>query len=197
MLGSRLGLQLFQYLLRPGRHRLGQPRQPGHVDTVGLIRTACNDAAQEGHLGAPFLHRNAIVLDPVILQIRELMMGQYFRKRLVRDGLIAENEQPKEGEIRFYANSLQRTIATAQYFSSGMLPIANVPIEHHALFLHKACVFPAIVPLDTFFLYHGPAGIIQIIFLALHCAPGVIRQLVPKLTGYHTALAADAFCQIH
>ena len=59
-------------------------------------------------------------------------MGQYFRKRLVRDGLIAENEQPKEGEIRFYANSLQRTIATAQYFSSGMLPIANVPIEHHA-----------------------------------------------------------------
>ncbi len=62
----------------------------------------------------------------------ETMMGQYFRKRLVRDGLIAENEQPKEGEIRFYANSLQRTIATAQYFSSGMLPIANVPIEHHA-----------------------------------------------------------------
>lgn len=62
----------------------------------------------------------------------ETIMGQYFRKRLVADGLIAENEQPKEGEVRFYANSLQRTIATAQYFSSGMLPVANVPIEHHA-----------------------------------------------------------------
>ena len=60
----------------------------------------------------------------------EAIMGQYFRERLVHDGLITENEQPKEGEVRFYANSMQRTIATAQYFSSGMLPVANVRIEH-------------------------------------------------------------------
>ncbi|SHK80345.1 glucose-1-phosphatase [Selenomonas ruminantium] len=60
----------------------------------------------------------------------ETMMGQYFRQRLVRDGLITENYLPKEGEVRFYANSMQRTIATAQYFSSGMLPVANVTIEH-------------------------------------------------------------------
>lgn len=60
----------------------------------------------------------------------ETMMGQYFRKRLVKDGLITENYQPKDGEMRFYANSMQRTIATAQYFSSGMLPVANVRIEH-------------------------------------------------------------------
>jgi glucose-1-phosphatase len=61
----------------------------------------------------------------------ETMMGQYFRKWLVREGLIKENEIPAEGTMRFYANSLQRTIATAQYFSSGMLPVANVRIEHH------------------------------------------------------------------
>ena len=61
----------------------------------------------------------------------ETMMGQYFRKWLVSEGLIQENEIPAEGTIRFYANSLQRTIATAQYFSSGMLPVANVRIEHH------------------------------------------------------------------
>ena len=60
----------------------------------------------------------------------ETMMGQYFRKRLVQDGLITENYQPADGEVRFYANSRQRTIATAQYFSSGMLPVANVTIEH-------------------------------------------------------------------
>ena len=58
-------------------------------------------------------------------------MGQYFRKWLVGEGLMQENEIPAEGTIRFYANSLQRTIATAQYFSSGMLPVANVRIEHH------------------------------------------------------------------
>ena len=42
-----------------------------------------------------------------------------------------ENHLPAEGTMRFYANSMQRTIATAQYFSSGMLPVANVKIEHH------------------------------------------------------------------
>ena len=61
----------------------------------------------------------------------ETMMGQYFRKWLVSEGLMQENEIPVEGSMRFYANSLQRTIATAQYFSSGMLPVANVRIEHH------------------------------------------------------------------
>ena len=58
-------------------------------------------------------------------------MGQYFRKWLVREGLMQENEIPVEGIMRFYANSLQRTIATAQYFSAGMLPVANIRIEHH------------------------------------------------------------------
>ena len=61
----------------------------------------------------------------------ETMMGQYFRKWLVSEGLMRENEIPAEGTMRFYANSLQRTIATAQYFSSGMLPVANIHIEHH------------------------------------------------------------------
>ena len=61
----------------------------------------------------------------------ETMMGQYFRKWLVSEGLMLENEIPAEGTMRFYANSLQRTIATAQYFSSGMLPVANISIEHH------------------------------------------------------------------
>jgi glucose-1-phosphatase len=61
----------------------------------------------------------------------ETMMGQYFRKWLVSEGLMRENEIPAEGTMRFYANSLQRTIATAQYFSSGMLPVANIRIEHH------------------------------------------------------------------
>ena len=61
----------------------------------------------------------------------ETIMGQYFRKWLVSEGLIQENEIPAEGTMRFYANSLQRTIATTQHFSSGMLPVANIRIEHH------------------------------------------------------------------
>ncbi len=62
----------------------------------------------------------------------ETTMGQYFREWLEMEELIPQNWDPGENEARFYANAKQRTIATAQYFSSGMLPVANVPIETHA-----------------------------------------------------------------
>ena len=59
----------------------------------------------------------------------ETIMGQYFRQWLESEGLIGANYVPEIGEMRFYANSYQRTIATARYFSSGMLPMANIHIE--------------------------------------------------------------------
>ena len=58
----------------------------------------------------------------------ETAMGQYFRKWLISEGLFEENYRPQNDEIRFYANAKQRTIATAQYFSSGFLPVANSDI---------------------------------------------------------------------
>ena len=61
----------------------------------------------------------------------ETLMGQYYRQWLEQEGLIPRNYVPAENEVRFYANSYQRTIATTQYFSSGMLPIANVRVERH------------------------------------------------------------------
>ena len=61
----------------------------------------------------------------------EAAMGQFFRKYLENRKFIPANWIPKDGEVRFYANSMQRTIATAQFFSTGMLPVANVDIEYH------------------------------------------------------------------
>lgn len=66
--------------------------------------------------------------------VAETIMGQYFRKYLEDEKFIPENWVPGEGETRFYANSFQRTIATGRYFSSGMLPVANVKIEHKLAF---------------------------------------------------------------
>lgn len=62
--------------------------------------------------------------------VLETMMGQYFRKWLVDEGLFEENAVPTTDEVNFYANSMQRTIATAQYFSSGFMPLANVRVNH-------------------------------------------------------------------
>lgn len=66
--------------------------------------------------------------------VLETEMGQYFRKWLEGEGLIPENYRPEANAVRIYANSKQRTIATAHYFSSGFLPAANPLIEYHAEF---------------------------------------------------------------
>ena len=66
--------------------------------------------------------------------VLETLMGQYFRLRLEKEGLFPENYRPEEGAVRFYANAKQRTLATARYFSAGLLPVAAVPIESHAAY---------------------------------------------------------------
>ena len=62
--------------------------------------------------------------------VLETIMGQFFRKWTVNEGLFTENAVPTVYEVNFYANSMQRTIATAQYFSSGFMPVANLHINH-------------------------------------------------------------------
>ena len=66
--------------------------------------------------------------------VLETEMGQYFRKWLEIEEFIPENWLPEDGELRIYANSKQRTLATAHYFSSGFLPAADVTIEHYGEF---------------------------------------------------------------
>ncbi len=62
--------------------------------------------------------------------IQETGMGEYFRKWLDQEGLIPENSVPGEGEVRFYARDKQRCRATARYFAAGMLPLADIVVEH-------------------------------------------------------------------
>ena len=50
--------------------------------------------------------------------VLETEMGQYFRKYLENENFITPQYVPAEGEFRFYANSRQRTFATAKFFSA-------------------------------------------------------------------------------
>ncbi len=68
-------------------------------------------------------------------------MGQYFRLWLEKEGLFPENYIPLDGAVRFYANGLQRTQATAHYFSAGLLPVAVVPVERHVEYNGMDSVF--------------------------------------------------------
>ncbi len=62
--------------------------------------------------------------------VLETEMGQFFRKWVVSEGLLPDNYRPTGEEVLFYANSRQRTFATAKYFSAGFLPFANIEITH-------------------------------------------------------------------
>lgn len=62
--------------------------------------------------------------------VLETQMGQYFRKWAVDAGLFPENYVPTADDLNVIANSMQRCMATAQYFTSGFLPVANVRVNH-------------------------------------------------------------------
>lgn len=65
--------------------------------------------------------------------ILETEFGQYFRKYLQDYNFLDEYWVPtseSDETYYFYANKPQRTRATAQYFSSALLPISNVPIKY-------------------------------------------------------------------
>ena len=61
----------------------------------------------------------------------EMEMGQFFREWLVGEGFFAKNGVPEAGSVRFYANSIQRTRATARAFAAGMFPMADIDVEQH------------------------------------------------------------------
>ena len=62
--------------------------------------------------------------------VLETEMGQFFRKWTIETGLFKDNYVPSIDEVNVYANSMQRCIATAQYFSAGFMPVANLRVNH-------------------------------------------------------------------
>ncbi|MEX6397770.1 histidine-type phosphatase, partial [Providencia hangzhouensis] len=61
----------------------------------------------------------------------EVYMGHYFREWIDQNKLLADELCPTSNEdIYLYTNSLQRTIATAQFFAAGAFPGCKVNIHH-------------------------------------------------------------------
>ena len=62
--------------------------------------------------------------------VLEVYMGRYTRAWLAQQGLIKADACPQTNEVFAYANSLQRTVATAQYFVTGAFPGCDVAVTH-------------------------------------------------------------------
>ena len=60
----------------------------------------------------------------------ENQFGLYFRKWLVDAGLFKENANTTTSIVNVYANSMQRCIATANYFKTALFPVGDVKVNH-------------------------------------------------------------------
>lgn len=62
--------------------------------------------------------------------VLEVYMGHYMREWLADEGMVKAGECPPANNVYAYANSLQRTVATAQFFITGAFPGCDVPVHH-------------------------------------------------------------------
>lgn len=62
--------------------------------------------------------------------VLEIYMGHYMREWLAEQGMTTSGECPAPEAVYAYANSLQRTVATAQFFITGAFPGCDVPVHH-------------------------------------------------------------------
>lgn len=62
--------------------------------------------------------------------VLEVYMGHYMREWLAEQGMVKTGECPPADTVYAYANSLQRTVATAQFFITGAFPGCDVPVHH-------------------------------------------------------------------
>ncbi|AMO48922.1 glucose-1-phosphatase [Kosakonia oryzendophytica] len=62
--------------------------------------------------------------------VLEVYMGHYMREWLAEQKLVSSDECPASNSVYVRANSLQRTVATAQFFISGAFPGCDVPVHH-------------------------------------------------------------------
>lgn len=62
--------------------------------------------------------------------VLEVYMGHYMREWLAEQGMVKSGECPAPETVYTYANSQQRTVATAQFFITGAFPGCDVPVHH-------------------------------------------------------------------
>lgn len=62
--------------------------------------------------------------------VLEVYMGHYFNAWLKQEGILPQEGCPINDNVYVYANSLQRTVATAQFFANGAFPGCDIRVHH-------------------------------------------------------------------
>lgn len=81
--------------------------------------------------------------------VLEVYMGNYTRQWLAQHGLVQNGSCPESNNILVYANSLQRTVATAQFFINGAFPGCDIPVTHQDAMGTMDPVFNPVITNDS------------------------------------------------
>ncbi|AIR61584.1 glucose-1-phosphatase [Cedecea neteri] len=81
--------------------------------------------------------------------VLEVYMGHYMREWLASQNLVTSGECPAPESVYAYANSLQRTVATAQFFITGAFPGCDVPVHHQEKMGTMDPVFNPVITNDS------------------------------------------------
>ncbi|WP_145518411.1 bifunctional glucose-1-phosphatase/inositol phosphatase [Yersinia mollaretii] len=115
----------------------------------------------------------------------EALFGGYFRLWLADAKLLKATGCPADNTVFTYANSLPRTIGTAQHFLFGAFPGCNVPVVHQKDIGKMDPVFNPIITLDVTpeFKEKALASINQ------HAGPGGVEGLNKRLQPNYDLLS--------
>ncbi len=102
-----------------GRHSVRSPVAPNSL----LNTFSVQPIPEFGVPGPGILTNNGKTL--------ETILGGYYRLWLTKDGLLTGNDPADANFVYFRANVLERTIDTAKAFALGLLPAANVNVNHY------------------------------------------------------------------
>jgi len=101
-----------------GRHSVRAP-----VADNSILNTFSVKQYPEFSVGAGLLTPNGAKL--------ETILGSYYRLWLTNEKLLTGNDSTDAASVYFRSNVIERTIATAQSFASGLLPEASVNVNHY------------------------------------------------------------------
>lgn len=101
-----------------GRHSVRSPVAPSSTLNSLSVQPFPEFGIPVGHLTA-----NGAAL--------ETILGGYYRLWLTKERLLTGNDSADAAFVYFRANVIQRTIATAQAFASGLLPAASPTVNYY------------------------------------------------------------------
>lgn len=110
------GYQLQQVLIM-SRHNLRAPL----ANNGSVLEQSTAKAAAVGCAGRPADHQRRCAGG---------VYGPLYARMAGAAKLVTSGECPPENAVYAYANSLQRTVATAQFFITGAFPGCGIPVHH-------------------------------------------------------------------